>query len=144
MEESGALSVFPAATIILQTKEGEKLQVMALIDSGATISAMPKNIAPLLGIDLKKGKKRKILGIGTKHIIGWQHDVTIQLGNNKVNLPIAFLDDNTTPRILGRMGIFENFTILFKEDKQQSAFVSVTGKENNAINTILDVIKTSE
>lgn len=140
MEESGALSVFPAATIILRTIEGEELQVVALIDSGATVSAIPKNVAPLLGIDYKKGKQLRIYGIGNKRVTAWQHDVSIKLGGNIITLPVAFLDDTSLPRILGRAGLFEKFSIIFKEDKQQSAFISNTAKEIDSINTILEKI----
>ena len=144
MEESGALSVFPAVTIILRTKKGEELSVVALIDSGATISAMPKNIAPLLGIDYKKGKLLQIFGVGNKRVTAWQHDVSIEFGGNIMSLPVAFLDDNTIPRILGRAGLFENFSIVFSEYKQQSALVGITTKETNAISTILDTIDVYE
>ncbi|OGZ56476.1 MAG: hypothetical protein A3H64_00985 [Candidatus Ryanbacteria bacterium RIFCSPLOWO2_02_FULL_45_11c] len=123
MEESGALSVFPAVTIILRTKKGEELSVVALIDSGATISAMPKNIAPLLGIDCKKGKVLRIYGVGNKRVTAWQHDVTIELGGNTMILPVAFLDDNAIPRILGRGGLFEKFIIIFDEQKQRTLFL---------------------
>ena len=133
MEESGNLSIFPAVTIQISSKDGEELSLVALIDSGATISGMPKHIASFLGINLKKGKPLRVFGVHGKYIRAWRHDVSAQIGKNIFKLPVAFLDDEHAPRVLGREGIFDRFTVTFAETKQCSAFFANETQEAQMI-----------
>ncbi len=123
MEESGNLAVFPAATIHVKSKEGEELSLIMLVDSGASVSAVPSSLAPLLGINLKKGKPLIIYGISGKKIRAWQHEVLVRLGTSEIKLPLAFLTNNNAPRVLGRDGIFNYFTIVFEESRTCSSFI---------------------
>lgn len=140
MQESGNLAIFPAATVILQMKNGDELPLVMLIDSGATVSAMPKNVAALLGIDYKDGEHLNIYGIGGKHIRAWQHNVSVRIGANTIQLPIAFMDNNNAPRVLGRKGIFDAYTVVFEEKNRRSAFVNTVTTEAQAIEKTLSKI----
>ena len=137
MEESGNLSIFPAATIRVSSKDGEELSLVMLIDSGATISGMPKHIAPLLGINLKKGKPLRVFGVQGTYVRAWRHDISVQIGKNILKLPMAFLDDEHAPRVLGREGIFDHFTVAFTETERCSALFANETNEAQAINAMV-------
>lgn len=53
----------PSIPIILSGKE--KIETLGLLDSGADISAIPKDLAEVLGLDLS-GKPTTAFGIGGK------------------------------------------------------------------------------
>lgn len=137
MEEAGNLSVFPAATIQCFSKEGEELSLVVLIDSGATVSGMPKHVASLLGVNLKKGKPIRVFGVHGTSVRAWRHNIPVRIGNNVLGLPVAFLDDEHAPRVLGREGIFDQFTVTFMEAKRCSAFFANDTNEAQAINDMI-------
>lgn len=137
MEESGDLSIFPAATIQFSSKDGDRLSLVALIDSGATISGMPKHIASLLGINLKKGKPLRVFGVHGTYVRAWRHDISVQVGKNILKLPVAFLDNEHAPRVLGREGIFDHFTVAFAEKERFSALFANETNEAQAINVMV-------
>jgi hypothetical protein len=139
-QAGGRVELFPAAKITLSNKEEERLSLFLLIDSGATISALPKGAADALGIDVKQGDQIHIFGIGGQEIQGWRHLIPALFeGGETFILPIVFLDDNI-PYILGRDGVFDQFTIIFDESKRRSGFVGKRAQENNAIQKVLDEI----
>lgn len=141
MEASGQLAVFPAARVVLQTVQKEELPLMMLIDSGATISALPKSIASLLGIDLRKGKPLRIFGIDGKSMGAWRHEISVKMGPHSFRLPVAFLNSENAPRVLGREGIFDTYTVIFEETIHQSALLgSNTPQARDVRKTISTVL----
>jgi hypothetical protein len=144
MTESKQLAVFPVARVIIRTKQNEELALIMLIDSGATVSALPKSIATLLGINLKKGKPLRIFGVGGKSIRAWQHSIPIRIGIHGIELPVAFLNSSNSPRVLGREGIFDNFTIVFEESRRQSALLETNSSEAKSLQSAISQIPLSE
>ena len=72
-------------------------------------------------------------------IDGWQHEVVVRLGDAELHLPIVFLDQQSSPRVLGREGVFDRFTVIFEEMKQRSGFLQ--GRESQSVSRALDIIK---
>ena len=56
LREDGVIETVPVAEVGLKDKRGEWLSLFLIIDSGATISALPKGDALTLGIDVEKGE----------------------------------------------------------------------------------------
>ena len=74
----------PSIPISLSGK-GAKYGFVALLDSGADVSAIPKDVAELLGLDLS-GKKEEAKGIGgTTQTIQRSINVEIEKGHEKYN-----------------------------------------------------------
>lgn len=100
----------------------ENIATTALVDSGADISAMPKDFAELLGIELK-GKKEIAYGIGgTVESIDSKISVTIEKDHEKYDflIPIKIiLGKHDFPILLGRAGFFDEFIISFDQSKQK-------------------------
>ena len=138
--ESGRVTTFPAAYVNIQDQKGEWASFVLLIDSGATISALPAADASLLGVDAKRGERIAIIGIGGKPVRGWRHELRARLGENQITLPLVFLDDPQSPRVLGRTNIFEQFTVVFEERKHRTGLIGERTQEEKEIRSVLDRI----
>ncbi|MFH1462637.1 MAG: hypothetical protein ABIG08_03025 [bacterium] len=141
LKENGVIDTVPVAEVGFKNKEGEWLSLFLVIDSGATISALPKSDALVFGIDADKGKRMTISGIGGKKLIGWQHQITVRMGKEILKLPLVFLEGDIVPRVLGRAGIFEKFLLVFEEKERRAAFIGAGQKEASIIHKILNKIK---
>jgi len=95
---------------------------MALLDSGADISAMSKEMAELLSLNLDK-KPEKTRGIGGEvKSVGTLIKITVSQGHESYNLTIpvnVIMGDKEIPLLLGRAGFFNHFIITFDENKQK-------------------------
>lgn len=141
LKENGAIDILPVAEVGFKSKNGERFLLFLIIDSGATISVLPKSDARVLGIDVKKGRKVMISGIGGEKLSGWQHEIVIFLENTPLQLPVVFLDKEVGPRILGRAGVFENFILIFQENQRRTGFLKEGEKEAQLIQKTLDKIQ---
>ncbi len=102
------------------------------MDSGADVSAMPMEIAEILGLDLN-GEKEKVRGVGgpvdsVKRVI----NVMIEFDHQRKSIPLearVILDrENAFPFLLGR-DFFLQFEITFKERDKKVIMKQVGGRE---------------
>lgn len=145
LKENGAIDTIPVAEVGFKDKKGEWLSLFLIVDSGATISALPESDASVFGVNVRKGKQMMISGIGGEKLIGWQHQITARIGKEILKFPLVFLDNDTAPRVLGRAGIFENFLLVFEEKGQRTGFkrtgfIGNNQKEAGIIHKILNEI----
>lgn len=140
LREGGVLDTFPAAEISFFSRTDERFSLFLLIDSGATISALPASDAPTLGMDKSEGIPMRIAGIDGKVMEGWRHEVKIGIGGILLSIPFVFLENKETPRILGREGVFDRFYILFQEANRRTSVISNNTKESRAIDRVLDIL----
>lgn len=107
----------------------ENFSTIALLDSGADISAMPRPIAEILGLDLR-GKKAPAYGIGGKvDAIDTQVYITVKKGHENYNFKIpikVILGNYDFPILLGRLGFFRYFVISFNQKKEKVTLKRVT------------------
>lgn len=107
-------NVYPIVEVVLE-KDKRKIKVDALIDSGATISVFQGSIGEYLGVQIESGQRRIFQGVSGK-IVGYIHEVNLQIDNVKFLCKIAFSSElATTLNILGRDNFFEKFLIIFDE-----------------------------
>ncbi len=110
----------PSIPIIL--KERETFETVALLDSGADISAMPKDIADILGLNLK-GKKEFAYGIGGKvPAVETKVNIVVTKGHEyySILLPVkVIMGDYDFPILLGRAGFFDKFVISFDQKQEK-------------------------
>jgi hypothetical protein len=133
----GAVRLFPAAKVNFLNHKGEWFTLFLVVDSGANISALPKRDARTLGIAVEEGTPTIVVSIGAE-TRGWQHTVDIRLKDEVLTIPLLFLDDDDAPRILGRAGIFERFTILFEETKRRTGFLGTGSQQAQTTQGLLD------
>ena len=140
LREGGTIDIFPTAEVKIQSKEGEWLSVFLLIDSGAALSALPRSDSVFLGINVEKGSTMYVSGVSGQPIRGWKHNLNIRFGDNALNLPFVFLDNPNAPRVLGRAGLFEKFSIVFEERGKRTGFLDSSSKEASAVSKILSKV----
>ena len=112
------LSLDPVIRIELQSGD----HLLALVDSGADISAIPLKIAQLLGLPLQV-QDSQAQGVGGYVSTARTHiQLTIkdEKTEHEIHLPISvILDDIDFPFLLGRKGFFDKFVICFDETERK-------------------------
>jgi hypothetical protein len=110
----------PSIPITLKGKE--QFDTIALLDSGADISAIPLSIAQILSLNLD-GAKSEAYGIGGKvDSIDTQMNVTVEKGHEhySFNIPVkVILGKYDFPILLGREGFFNKFIISFDQERER-------------------------
>ena len=119
----------PSIPILLDGKE--EFETIALLDSGADISAIPLPIAEILGLNLN-GKKAPAYGIGGKvDSVETRMNITIEKGHEHYNLQIpvkVILGDYDFPVLLGRAGLFDKFVISFDQSKEKISLKRINSR----------------
>lgn len=112
-------------TLPIRISKGDKssFYFQALIDSGSDRNLFPAGIAEFVGINVSKGGKREIEGIGGHVIRSYTHSVLITIWNSiSFETEIDFSYDHQFP-LLGRHGFFDKFKkISFREKKRTIEF----------------------
>lgn len=131
----GTLRKAPIIPVYAQSKNGRLLKIFALVDSGADMSLMPKDLALLLGLNEKDTETGTTAGIGGEievkkanfsFVIKNEHEkydislVTLVMQNTNLNVP----------PILGRNGFFEQFHITFKQNEEKIILKKVQPKDS--------------
>jgi len=102
----------PILQVPVQTLQGfEKNEF--IVDSGAVISSLPRNWAEKTGKDLANAKRISFKGFGNTISFAYQSQMSLQLGNENVNLPVVFTEAEGTRSLLGRKGLFDQYSIFF-------------------------------
>src|SRR3989344_2415684 len=104
---------------------GQRFEFIALLDSGADLSVIPKDVAELLGLKLS-GQKEEARGIGGK-VDAVQTTMNIELGKphekyTLTNIPVKVIFnhmDQEIPLILGRAGFFDKLIISFNQKEEK-------------------------
>lgn len=125
----GTIVKTPSIPLILIGKE--TFETIGLLDSGADISAIPKSIAEILGLNLE-GEITFAYGIGGKvKSVESTVKILIQKGHEKYSFSIpvkVILDDYDFPILLGRAGFFDKFVITFDQENERISLKRRTEK----------------
>ena len=110
-------AINPQVKIPVKTITGYK-NVEFLIDSGAVVSAVPKTMAEDLGVNLSELPRITIEGFAGQKTFAYRGEFVLMIGNEEVVIPVVFSENPQASNILGRIGFFDQFNILFDaEDK---------------------------
>ena len=111
----------PSIPIYCKGNSSLKMNVIALVDSGADCSVIPMGLAEILDLDLT-GQKQDSFGFGGKMECVESH-VQISLKQNhekhEFKIPILVSSDDSCPIILGRNKFFDKFKITFDSKHQK-------------------------
>lgn len=108
---------YPIISVWLQ-KGKFKTNVGALIDSGASISIFGEDTANELSINIEKGEKRILGGVGGR-IVGYVHKIKVKIAGKSFICPVVFSREyKVSFNLLGRDTFFEKFKITFDEAKK--------------------------
>jgi len=102
----------PVLSLPVQTSAGFT-NTEFVLDSGAVISSLPREWAEKIGRDLAFAKRISFKGFGNTVSFAYQSDMTVRLGGEPVSLPVVFTESEGTRALLGRKGLFDQYSILF-------------------------------
>lgn len=87
-----------------------------LIDSGAVVSALPKIAALDMGADLENLPRITIEGFAGQKTFAYRGEFVVKIGQDDVVLPVVYSENPQASNILGRIGFFDQFNIVFNAD----------------------------
>jgi len=112
----------PVIEIILKNGENS-IRYEVLVDSGADLCIFDAEIGEALGIDVQKGQKKEVFGVGGKTSIFFLHKVDIEVGGWVYKIEAGFMPDvagRVMPYgLVGQKGFFENFIVKFDLLKEE-------------------------
>lgn len=114
----------PKVTVPLKTISGYT-ETTFLLDSGAVVSTLPLQAAHDTGVDLSRAKRITLQGFSGVPAFAYLDKITIQFGDHDFEFPATFTESNSTTYILGRKGLFDDFTINFNHEDR---VITITGK----------------
>lgn len=108
---------FPIIDVEIFHKD-KSIATKAYVDSGATYSIFNADLADILELDYKKGKKYYPIGIGG-HICAYLNKVTLKIKDFDIPCEILFSDEFVVKfNLLGRVGLFDRFRICFDDQEK--------------------------
>lgn len=86
-----------------------------VVDTGADYTILPRHFCEKLRISLERDCIKDItFGVGGEQIIYfYKSKVKAKIRNLERDIPLAFLDNNEVPALLGRLGFLETFDAEF-------------------------------
>ncbi len=105
----------PKVTMPLKTTQGY-VDTTFLLDSGAVVTTLPLQAAHDTGVDLAKAKRITLQGFSGVPAFAYLDKITIKIGNTDFEFPATFTESNATTYILGRKGLFDEFSINFNHE----------------------------
>lgn len=102
-----------------------KVRYEALIDSGADFTILPIGLINVLNIDIKSCKEVNFSGVGGEIISGFITKVTLGIGGHNYLINIVFAEISGAIGILGQLGFFDFFKVVFNLKKKE---IEITSK----------------
>lgn len=93
-----------------------------LVDSGADTTMLSASLAMQLGITFDRHRKTKLWGIGKQAVWGSPGGIELKFDSTKISVRSYFVDTDDTVILLGRLDIFDQFSITFDTGKQAVVF----------------------
>ena len=104
----------PFAELNLRSTAGRWRTFSVLVDSGATISLMPRSAAELLGVQPNTGESIELTGVGGAARRYFVHRFDARIGNlPECEMRIAVADSENVPNLLGRLDVLDRYQIDF-------------------------------
>lgn len=106
----------PVAKVSLRSLRDEIwTDTWMVVDSGADFTILPRHLAAKLRISLEDDCiKDTTFGVGGERAIYLcKQKVKAKLGSLSRDIPLAFIDSNEVPALLGRLGFLETFNTEF-------------------------------
>lgn len=106
----------PIAKVTLKSPISEKLvDIWMIVDTGADYTIIPRHFSEKLRISLERDcVKDTTSGVGGEETIYFcKKKIQARIGSFKRDIPLAFLDSNEVPALLGRLGFLETFDAVF-------------------------------
>lgn len=88
-----------------------------LLDSGAAVSTLPMQAAGDIGVNLALSKRIALQGFSGTPTFAYLDNITLSIAGHEFTIPATFSQSpDETLYILGRKGLFDDFTVQFDKD----------------------------
>lgn len=96
-------------------KNNRSIRYETLVDSGADNCVFNSEIATYLGIDLKSGEEKSVVGVTGDVEKCYAHEVNIKVGGHPQKVKVYFLENMSKMGhgIVGQVGFFDKFIVKF-------------------------------
>ncbi|MBA7672901.1 hypothetical protein ES703_81088 [subsurface metagenome] len=92
--------------------------IYALLDSGASISLFTRELGEKIGLDIEKGIKDVLGGIGNGMVV-YKHKINLKVRDEIFKIEAAFSKERFFDiNIIGRKDFFNKMNITFARDKE--------------------------
>lgn len=102
---------------------GQEIGYQVLVDSGADLCLFDAAIGQAIGIDLKKGSIKTVIGVGGKASVYYLHKIHINVGGWEREIEAGFMPQvagYAMPHgLVGQKGFFEHFSVKFNLRKEE-------------------------
>ena len=129
-DSRGRMVKRPVLWLVLTGKSGDKIDVPAVIDSGADTTTVNVQYAEYLGVDLGGMSRKDIIGISDGRVSVSQGDFsfTIKEMGQELTVPAWYVDSENVNILLGEEVFFDMFKIKFERDHDIFELVSSKNK----------------
>lgn len=103
------------------------IELRPYIDSGADITLIPLTFGRLLGLELKKEEIKHLRGVGGAGVPVVITEVDTRINDTEFSVRVAWALEEDLPPLLGRVDIFDRFTITFDQHREIVMFESNAG-----------------
>lgn len=107
----------PIVKIPVKTNAGWQ-KLWFLVDSGADTTTLTLSLAKKLGLNINLGSKTILFGIGERKVGAYSGSVILQMGGNDYKVRCFFMDAEDSVLLLGRLDVFDKFSITFDPKKR--------------------------
>jgi len=112
----------PVADVHFRTTDGEWIEAHPYIDSGADITLIPLSFGQLLGLEVVQEEIDELRGIGEGAVSMVVCQVPLRIGDQEFEARVAWALIEEVPLLLGRLDVFERFSITFEEAERKILF----------------------
>lgn len=108
----------PIAKVSLKSPKSDKwVIVWMIVDTGADYTILPLHLLEKLRISPEDDcMKDTTFGVGgSQTVYFYKKKVKVKVGSLERDVPLAFLDSNEVPALLGRLGFLETFNTEFSK-----------------------------
>ena len=103
----------PLLTVVIR-HQGKRHKLLALVDSGADACLFPRDVADILGINIRTGRCASLTGIGGHRVPFYFHDVEILFNQYQIRTQVGFAKEGIgATGLLGQKGFFDQFIVSF-------------------------------
>ena len=93
-----------------------------LVDSGADTVMLPVGLGRALGLKFDPSVKTSLWGIGKQAVKASPGEVTLKINSRELTARSYFVHSTDSALLLGRLDVFEQFSITFNRKRQAVVF----------------------
>lgn len=119
LDSRGKMVKRPILNLEITGKNGEKIEVIGVLDSGADTTTLNIQYADFLGIRLTDSASQKIMGVGQEEVPVFKSEFAFKikgLDDRVIKVPAWYVDSKHVNILLGQEVFFEQFRVRFEKD----------------------------